>query len=161
MTELPSSDSTPPLSPPAPPVWARACDLLCLGLVILAVLVVRFGGFHLHAAGVRLGLTSPSRLLFWAIAIGLVRHVAAPAMPIHRDLQRRLADWKRSESYSRFMVPDATVGSNDATLRPGLRSIALLTLLLFTVLTAVMTYPQLVHMGDSVSDAGDPLLNLW
>ena len=51
MTVSPSSDSTPPLSPPTPPAWARACDLLCLGLVILAVIVVRFGGFHLHAAG--------------------------------------------------------------------------------------------------------------
>ena len=125
------------------------------------MIVVRFGGFHLRVAGVRLGLTSPSRLLFWAIAIGLVRHVAAPAVPIHRDLQRRLAEWKRRESYSRFMVPDAILGSSDATPRPGLRSIGLLALLLFTALTAVMTYPQLLHMGDSVSDPGDPLLNLW
>ena len=108
MTVSPSSDSTPPLSPPTPPAWARACDLLCLGLVILAVLVVRFGGFHLHAAGVRLGLTSPSRLLFWAIAIGLVRHVAAPAM-LRTDPEPtpsvRIASSARSRSFGWVVRP--------------------------------------------------------
>src|SRR5258708_1585487 len=35
------------------------------------------------------------------------------------------------------------------------------TSLLFILLTAVMTYPQMWHMADSVSDMGDPLLNMW
>ncbi len=35
------------------------------------------------------------------------------------------------------------------------------TLLLFTALTAVMTYPQILHMSDAVHDDGDPLLNAW
>jgi len=34
-------------------------------------------------------------------------------------------------------------------------------LLLFTVLTAAMTFPQLLHMRDGVSDEGDPLLVTW
>ena len=34
-------------------------------------------------------------------------------------------------------------------------------LLLFTVLTAVMTYPQIFHMNDGVHDEGDPLLVTW
>jgi hypothetical protein len=34
-------------------------------------------------------------------------------------------------------------------------------LLLFTVLTAVMTYPQILHLADTVHDDGDPLLNAW
>jgi hypothetical protein len=159
MTVSPPSDSTPPLSPP--PAWARATDLVCLGLVILAAIVARSGGVRLRVGGVRLALTSPYRLLFWAIGMGLVRHVAAPAIPIHRHLQGRLAQWRRSAGYSRFVVPDAIVGWNEGAPRPGSRSIALLTLLLFTVLTAVMTWPQVLHMGDSVYDAGDPLLNLW
>ena len=37
----------------------------------------------------------------------------------------------------------------------------LLTTLLFTALTAVMTYPQVLHMRDAVHDDGDPLLNAW
>jgi len=35
------------------------------------------------------------------------------------------------------------------------------TVVLFTVLTAVMTYPQIVHMHDRVNDDGDPLLHTW
>jgi hypothetical protein len=34
-------------------------------------------------------------------------------------------------------------------------------LLVFTVLTAVMTYPQVLHMQDGVHDDGDPLLVTW
>ncbi|OLD22184.1 MAG: hypothetical protein AUJ01_00835 [Acidobacteria bacterium 13_1_40CM_3_65_5] len=34
-------------------------------------------------------------------------------------------------------------------------------LLVFTVLTAVMTYPQILHLRDGVHDDGDPLLNTW
>ena len=34
-------------------------------------------------------------------------------------------------------------------------------LLVFTALTAVMTYPQALHLSDGVHDDGDPLLNTW
>jgi hypothetical protein len=34
-------------------------------------------------------------------------------------------------------------------------------LLVFTALTAVMTYPQALHLRDGVHDDGDPLLNTW
>jgi hypothetical protein len=37
----------------------------------------------------------------------------------------------------------------------------LVTLILFTLLTAVMTYPQVLHMSDGVHDDGDPLLLTW
>src|SRR5262252_7647257 len=35
------------------------------------------------------------------------------------------------------------------------------TLVLFTFLTAVMTYPQVFHMADGVHDEGDPLMVTW
>jgi len=35
------------------------------------------------------------------------------------------------------------------------------TLLVFTLLTAVMTYPQVLHMRDGVHDPGDPLMVTW
>jgi hypothetical protein len=161
MTVSQSPDSTPRLAPPMPPAWAGAIDLVCLSLVILAVIVARSGGFHLRVGGLRLALTSPSRPLLWALAIGIVRHVAAPAVPIHRHLRRRITAWTQSAGYSRFVVPDAIGVSHQATRQPGSRWIALLAVLLFTALTAVMTYPQLLHMADSVYDPGDPLLNLW
>ena len=34
-------------------------------------------------------------------------------------------------------------------------------LLVFTALTAVMTYPQALHMHDGVHDDGDPLMVTW
>ena len=34
-------------------------------------------------------------------------------------------------------------------------------LLVFTLLTAVMTYPQALHLRDGVHDAGDPLMLTW
>jgi len=37
----------------------------------------------------------------------------------------------------------------------------LLTLALFTALTAVMTYPQALHLHDRVHDDGDPLFETW
>jgi hypothetical protein len=37
----------------------------------------------------------------------------------------------------------------------------LLTLALFTGLTAALTYPQVLHLRDGVHDPGDPLLNTW
>jgi hypothetical protein len=41
------------------------------------------------------------------------------------------------------------------------RRFVILTGLLFTVLTAVMTFPQVLHMRDAVHDDGDPLLVTW
>jgi len=35
------------------------------------------------------------------------------------------------------------------------------TLLLYTALAAVLTYPQFLHLSDTVHDDGDPLLNTW
>jgi hypothetical protein len=149
-------------APPAP-AWVRAVDLFCLGLVVLAVVVALTGGFRFSLAGVRLSVTSPYQVLYWAIGIGLLRHVAAPAIPIYRDLPRRLADWKQSPVYSAFVVPDIVPPSSMTQQPGGSGSIGFLirTFLLFTVLTGVMTYPQVWHMRDAVHDPGDPLLNLW
>jgi len=160
MTVFRSSDSPPQ---PAPPPLARAVDLICLGLVILAVIVALSGGFRLRAAGVRLSVTSPYRVLMWGIAIGLLRQVAAPAIPIYRDFPRRIAEWRQSPVYASFMVPDIVPIRCVKNPSKGSGSIVfpISTVVLFTVLTAAMTYPQILHMSDAVHDPGDPLLNLW
>src|ERR1700680_802992 len=116
MSVSPFSDSTPPPSPapppPSPPAWVHAVDLLCLGLLILTVTVATSGGFRIRMAGLRLSLPWPYRLLFWAIAIALARHFAAPAIPIYRDLPRRLARWRRSAVYSALVAPDIIPRNN-------------------------------------------------
>ena len=43
----------------------------------------------------------------------------------------------------------------------GSRGFTLVAMVLFTVMWAAMTYPQVLHMTDGVSDVGDPLLNTW
>jgi hypothetical protein len=47
--------------------------------------------------------------------------------------------------------------------RPVRRELALyaLVFVLFVALTAVLTYPQVLHLSTGVNDAGDPLLNAW
>ncbi len=145
MTPSRLPDSTPPASPPA---WAHAVDVFCLGLVILAGVVAMSGGFRIFVAGVRLGLTSPYRLLFWAIAIGVIRHIAAPAVPVYRDLPRRFTDWQRAHA-----APQPIASHSLRFL--------ILVFLPFAGLTAAMTYPQIWRMSDAVHDAGDPLLNVW
>ena len=65
--------------------------------------------------------------------------------------------------YSALVVPDIVPLSDAKPLPGGRESIGFLirTFFLFTVLTAVMTYPQMRHLRDAVHDPGDPLLNLW
>jgi hypothetical protein len=41
------------------------------------------------------------------------------------------------------------------------RRFVIVALLLFTLLTCVMTFPQVLHLRDAVHDDGDPLLNAW
>ena len=43
----------------------------------------------------------------------------------------------------------------------GSRGFTLAAMVLFTVMWAAMTYPQVLHMTDGVNDVGDPLLNTW
>ena len=43
----------------------------------------------------------------------------------------------------------------------GSRGFTLAAMVLFTVMWTAMTYPQVLHMTDRVSDPGDPLLNTW
>jgi hypothetical protein len=44
---------------------------------------------------------------------------------------------------------------------PPSRAFLLAVLVLLTLLTAAMTYPQVLHMRDGINDTGDPLLNTW
>jgi hypothetical protein len=158
----PVSDTDPPPRP-VPPEWARIADLVCCGFAALAAAVALTGGFRLHLAGARLSVTSPYSILLWAIAIGVLRHLAAPAIPMHRDLRRRFAEWRRSALYSRLVLPDIVPLGTPTPHRSGRGTAGFLlgAFVLFTALTAVMTYPQARHMGDAVHDPGDPLLNLW
>jgi hypothetical protein len=91
-------------APPAPsfqsnaslPRWARILDFVCLLIVVLAIIIAMSGGFRVRVGGLRVALTSPYRLLIWAVVLAVVRHLAAPQAPIYRDLSSRLARWWRT-----------------------------------------------------------------
>jgi hypothetical protein len=111
----PTSRTPPPTSDI--PRWVRAIDRLCLALIALAVVVSMSGGFRQRIGAWRIAVTSPYPLLLWAFALGLVRHVAAPATPIYRDLPRRIAAWwRKPEVHTAAIV---VVGTRPAILFVG------------------------------------------
>ena len=125
-----------------PPAWARALDALTIALVLLAAVAAVGGGIRIRASVIRLSLTSPWRLLLAALIVAVVRHVAAPAVPIYRALP----------------APDDDVDVRAAF--PTAR-FAVMLVGVFAALTAVMTYPLVFRLRDGLHDPGDPLLNLW
>lgn len=146
------------MAEPAAPRWARGADLLCIALAALAAFVAASGGFRLRLGGARLSLTSPARLLLAATVIAAVRHVFSRSVPIHRDLPNRIGEWRRAFLSSRLVVSDVPPAAESQR-----STVAFLggVLVLMTVVTIVLTYPQIRHMRDGVYDPGDPLLNLW
>lgn len=88
-------DDTLDVKQPLPP-WARAVDFVTAGLALIAVIVAASGGFHANIQGLRVNLTSPYRVLAWAIAITVVRHVLIRDRPVYGHLAERVAAWRRS-----------------------------------------------------------------
>jgi hypothetical protein len=106
-----------PNSAPTPPRWARLADFACLVITLLSIVIAVSGGFRVRVGAARIALTSPWRLLIWAIALGVIRHVLAPGAPIYRDLPRRIVAMWRSEPM-RAALP-AFVGTRAAILFVG------------------------------------------
>ena len=73
-----------------PIIWARVADAAALGALALGLLVLLFGGLVLYLGPVPLRVYSAGRLLFAAVAIITIRHVASPAVPLHRRILRAL-----------------------------------------------------------------------
>lgn len=127
-------------------------DLASFVLLALAGFTAISGGLRFRIGFVRLSLTSPGRLALLAAIVVVVRHAAAPVDPIYRDFPRRLAAWARTTFRDDLDVraPEPLTARLVASL-----------IGLFTLLTALMTYPLVLRMTDSVFDPGDPLLNAW
>lgn len=100
-----------------PPRWARIADGLCLLLLLVAFLVAASGGFRMRMGELRISLTSPGRLLLWAVALGVIRHALARQAPIYRDVPARLRTWWRLPEVR--AAATATVASRAAVLFVG------------------------------------------
>ena len=73
------------------PRWALAADLIALALFAIALTIAVTGGFRTYIGNSAVNLTSPLRVLSWAIAIAFVRHyfVRTPSMPAHVTARAR------------------------------------------------------------------------
>jgi hypothetical protein len=124
---------SPPLSPEAtdsahtrivPPRWARAVDIVCLLLLVLAVIVAEWGGFRERIAGIRIALTSPYRLMIIAAVLTAVRHAIAPRPPIYADLSTRALAWLRAPAARAAWSP--FIGTRPAILFVGYMAVVML-----------------------------------
>jgi hypothetical protein len=151
--------------------WARVVDVLCVLGVGLALVVALFGGFRFRVGDSRVAITSPLRVLLWAVGASLIRHLAAPRPPIHRALPAFVASWftgphavpalRRLVESARAPLPpgEARLFDESAGTWPG--AVEWLGAFVgFSVLVAVFTWPQVRHM-ESVPDIGDPLFSIW
>ena len=130
------------MSPPALPRWARAADFLSFLLVVIALTVSASGGFRIRIGALRLALTSPLRLLIWAIVIGVARHFAAPQQPVYRDLPRRIARWARS-------VEVRTAAAVVVGTRPAVLFVGYLAIMLFGYVDGSPAHKMPLHDYDS------------
>jgi len=71
----------------------RLADFVCVLSILLAVVVAEWGGFRMRIGDQRVALTSPYRLLIWAVALGVVRHLLYRQAPVYRDVPERFLAW--------------------------------------------------------------------
>src|SRR6185295_15018068 len=97
--------------------WVRALDALSLAGAVLAAVVAMSGGFRAHVGSLRIAVTSPLPLLLWCVAFAVVRHLAAPQAPLHRELWQWLRRGSRSPAVR--CAATVTVGTRPVILVVG------------------------------------------
>lgn len=107
-----------------PPRWARIADIVFLLLVATALVVAASGGFRARIFGLRLAVTSPVRLLLWALGVTAIRHLVSPQAPIYRDLPARIWTAWRTPSVRTSVA--AFVGTRVAVLFVGYLAVFLI-----------------------------------
>jgi hypothetical protein len=92
------SDRRPPELPHPPPLprWARAADIAAMLLMILAIISAVSGGLRARIGTWHVSLTSPFRLLIWATAIIVTRHLIERRQPLYQRAWSEAAAWRRS-----------------------------------------------------------------
>ncbi len=140
------------------PWWASALDVLTLALLALAAWAFVMGdGPHGHIAGIRISLTSELRLSVAAAFITAIRHLAFHR-PTLWDRLKPASDWMFTPGASRPLSANNRFDC-PGTGRLRFRELGLVAALM-VVLTAIITYPQIVDL-DAVTDLGDPLFSIW
>lgn len=148
-------------SQPVPvPRWVTILDVLAVVLAAAAAFVAASGGIRETIGGVRISVTSASRLLLAAAAIVAIRHAVRrrPTLPTRvRDLAGRLItrDGDRADAAKTGGDGPWTLQARTTTWRE-----LLLVAAGMVLLTVFMTWPQALRMG-AVPDLGDPVFSIW
>jgi hypothetical protein len=133
------------------PCFGRVADALVFLLLVLAVGVAITGGFTVHPAGVRISVTSVSKVLLWAALLVIVRHAF-----VRRP---RVTEWlwdARSAAAAVEMGAGVPPPETAGAVRPGAWTV----MGLFTVLMLAMLHQQVLR-PLTVPDPGDPLFSVW
>jgi hypothetical protein len=149
--------------PRALPTWARGADILTLALLIVAAYVAVHGGFVLHPAGLRLSVRSGLRVLGWAAGIFVVRHAFLPQPAAHTWMPAALATAARRQG-PLFDDLEFAGRRRPAAIPQSRRRSVLITavvVVVFALLTAGMTWPQIRRLDSVSPDTADPLLSTW
>ena len=143
--------------------WTIAADVAALALLAVSAQVALNGGFVVHLPGIRISAQSPWRSFALGVALLAVRHylVRRPSL-----LDQSVKLLHAIARLIRRLPDDRRLLGTDHPIRPQRTRHAVLILvgvaILFSVFTVVMTYPQVRHLGTSVSlDVGDALLSTW
>ena len=91
-------------------------DGLAIGAAVLGIFVLLFGGFVLHFGPLPLRVHAPGRLVFIAVALIALRHVASPGDPIHRRIRRML---RAGDAISTKTIARLALASRVAVLAAG------------------------------------------
>lgn len=148
------------------PKWARAADAGAIALLFLALFVAVEGGFVLQPGGLRVSVRSEWRVLMWACALLLARHLVVRDYPLHRRFLSGVAGAARAPGPLQDDLSEVRPQPGSSRAR---RSRAFTytastaaVVIFYAVLTAWMTYPQVARLGTAVSlDHGDPLFSTW
>ena len=142
-------------SPDLPPVsrFAVAADWLVVALFLAGLGVAWIGGGVWHFGGLRLSVTSPTRLYIMTAALLALRHLLVPR-PSVLALIVRGARAPLALEEQRLFAPRET-----AVWRRRIGGFAALTVG-FAALVAALTWPQVRDLY-SVPDLGDPLFSIW
>lgn len=144
-----SEYTAPPRGANVPRV-ARLADAIVVVLAGLAVFVHLTGGFAARPWGMRVSITSPWRVLGWALLVLAARHawLRRPSF-WHRWGPRWIFGDARAPEP---LAPPGTFGERTAMHAVVIGG--------FSALTCLVLFEQVVHLR-SVSDLGDPLFSTW
>jgi hypothetical protein len=146
-------ETEPSDNPKTLPWPAVVADLSILLLLCAARAIAIAGGGVLRMGAVRLSMRSPWRVVAAAAIVAAVRYYfvrQAPQLP-HR--------WRGARAVLPLDEAQLFEAQDRRSWRRRLGSAAAL-LIGFTLLVAVMTWPQVRHLY-SVPDLGDPLFSVW